>query len=105
MQKKTKNESDLEKKVIDLNEKIKELESKIEDLEDQLETPIPIELVFDLLTEKDAINLVSKLQLKLHNRIKTRIDKLKNEIGLSENNLEVFELNLKNTSLGRVFKK
>ena len=53
---------------------------------------------------KDAQNLLVSLQNKLYGKLTERISKLKNETGILENNLEIFELNAKNLSLGRVFK-
>ena len=82
--------------------KILELESLIEELSEP--KILPIELIFDSMPIKDAQNLLASLQLKMHNKLTSRIASLKNETGILENNLEIFELNAKNLSLGRVFK-
>ena len=99
----------LEKENLNLKEentkhssKILELESLVEELSEP--KILPIELIFDSMPIKDAQNLLTSLQLKMHNKLTSRIASLRNETGILENNLEIFELNAKNLSLGRVFK-
>ena len=94
-------------KIKQLEEKLKSSEKKILELEEDFNSPldIPIDLLFDVLPENEAINTLSRLSAKLHGRITENLTRLRNETGLLENNLEIFELNAKNISLGRNFKK
>ncbi len=107
--------TNIEKEVKNLKvqvEKLKEDEKayikKIEELESEnesLQEPLSLDKVINSLPIHDAVNVLTRLSHNTYGRAQERIQALRNETGLLENNIETMEMNAKHLSQGKIYKR